>query len=126
MSGTRGVAGAVNTTILKRSSVNSGGTSSTLTNVQHDSVDSPALAIVNAYTANPATLGTLVGNIRAVAVFLPTAALNSSSNEYVYNFDSINIKSLILRSGNEVICVSFGGATVAGSSLNFWIVWTEE
>ncbi len=60
--------------LLKRSTANSGGTSTAPTAVPLDSNDIAASAAVKAYTANPATLGTLVGNILSRKVVLDAAA----------------------------------------------------
>jgi len=47
---------------IKRSTANTGGTSTVLTRVPHDSLNAAATATIRAYTANP-TLGTTVGTL---------------------------------------------------------------
>ncbi len=122
--GVRSVAGTANLTLIKRSSINSGGSSSVVPAVPHDSDDIAASSVVRAYTSNP-TPGATVGNIRATGIFFGTLALNTTSDEHIFRFDS-NSEPPLLRSANEVIAINLAGVTILGASLNLWITWTEE
>src|ERR1700753_3395 len=71
---------------ILRSTADTGGTSSTLTAIAHDSGNATAsLATVKAYTANPTT-GTAVGTVRANLVSLPVTAAGAIGTPVVMNF----------------------------------------
>jgi hypothetical protein len=112
--------------ILKRSTANTGGTSSTLDNVPRDSQDAAATAVVRAYTANP-TLGTLVGNVKATKiVFVENTKSTNSNYRLEFCFTSEQEKPVVLRGVGEVLALNLGATTVAGSNINIDITWTEE
>lgn len=114
--------------ILKRSTANSGGTSTTMTNVVNDSNDAAATATVRAYTANPTT-GTLVGNVDTAKIVVDTAAVGanaSSPPDWVFIFDGQSAKPLVLRGTGEVVAVNLNSITSAGGLWNFTVEWTEE
>ena len=110
--------------LLKRSTANSGGTSTTPTAVVHSSSDGAASAVVRAYTANP-TLGTLEGHIKNVDIFF--SGTNTSPSQYFeFVFGDRASKAITLNSASEVLSFNLGGVTVAGASVNVDITWTEE
>lgn len=116
----------VNMTLVKRSSADTAGTSTTLTNVPYDSANGAATAVVKAYTANP-TLGATVGSVLADRLSLPTAgAGGQGGNAAVYNFGNRPGQSVVLRGAAEQLCINLGGATITGPSLTAFIEWTEE
>jgi hypothetical protein len=117
------IAGNRNLIILKRSTLNTGGTSTLLTNVSHDSLNLASTAIVRAYTVNP-TLGTLVGNLRTRRVYIGSVNLNS--DEFIIEPGSRNAQSFILRSVNEMISINLNGVTTAGGNFAINIEFTEE
>lgn len=126
ISGTRGTATQTDIIVLKRSTSNTGGTSTTLKNVPLDSANQSSTAVVRSYTANP-TLGTLIGNIKAskipMGVAAPGNAQSSIGQERIYEFGR---QSVVLRGTSEVVSINLNGQTVAGSSINISIEWTEE
>lgn len=112
--------------ILKRSSADTGGTSTNPTMVPHDSADSAATATVNAYTANP-TLGTLIGSISTLKTALPSAttpAFTGSAIDIPYGLR--NERDIVLRGTAEQCAINLNGQTITGSSLDLDITWTEE
>jgi len=115
----------VNFSIVKRSTANSGGTSTTPTVVALDSRDQAATAIVRRYTANPTTLGTEVGVIANAT----SASLNSSSTStvfpVVFDFTSPLGKPVTLNGDSEFLSVNMGGVTT-GTSLIAYIMFTED
>lgn len=123
LSTTSGSGVAYNLSLLKRSSANSGGTSTTATTVPYDSNDAAATATVRGYTANP-TVGTLVGTIRN----LRTAALTQGSNTNVITFElgTLSSQSIRLRGTGEVLAVNLNGASITGPVVGCSIEWTEE
>jgi hypothetical protein len=114
----------------KRSSLNTGGTSTVRTAVPYDSANAAATATVRSYTANP-TLGTLVGNIKSTNVSFPVkqpsnAQGNGGANvPWVWEYSDIG-QPLILRDNAQQIGINLNGVTVAGSNINITVEWSEE
>lgn len=108
--------------LIKRSTANSAGTSTTLTDVPHDSTDAAATATVKAYTVNP-TLGTAVGTVRSNRVFI-SGVSTTSSVEDIQNFGDLG-QEIILRGTTESLCMNLGATTITTPSLNIWVEWVE-
>ncbi len=124
ISGSQTTAGSVRFVTLKRSTANTVGTSTNPTAVPHDSNNAAATATINAYTANPTT-GALVGNLVTKNVIVETAAATTDFQGWDYSQDEA-VQPVILRGIAQVFAINLGGVTVAGSSLNISVVWTEE
>lgn len=124
LTATKTTGSTVDIVILKRSTANTGGTSTNPTKVSHDSNDPAATATINAYTANPTT-GTLVGNISARKLFVNTAG-TGSSDSYVTEWGIRPSKGIVLRGTNEVFAINLNGTTMSGGNLDINIEWTEE
>ena len=116
--------------LFKRSSLDSGGTSTPTTMVPHDSKDILPSAVVYQYSANPSTLGTSVGLIRNDHLALPAAGGASnipSSSLVIWDFCDRSAKGIKLQSSTEQLGISLNGMTVpAGINLHITIEWTEE
>lgn len=112
---------------LVRSAVNSGGTSTAPTIVPYDSSDAPASGVVRAYTANPAALGTLVGNVRVAKMLLVlSTGATSFQDRLIWDFGDRPTKALVLRQ-NQVFAINLNGVTFANAtSFNVYIEWTED
>lgn len=110
--------------LLKRSTANSAGTSSTRTAIPHDSTSAAATAVVRAYTANPTT-GTLVGQMRVIQSFM-TGTTTQPTVEYVWEFGEGPSQGIILRGTSEVLALNLDGVTVLGLSVDIYIEFTEE
>lgn len=123
ISGTQTTAGSINLQLVKRSTANSGGTSTNVVEVSHDSNDTPT-ATVLAYTVNP-TLGNLLGPIRATKFFVPTAIV-SGQGQLEYNFATTPTKAIVLRGTGEVLAFNLNAETVTGGSFNCYVEWSEE
>ena len=125
-SATKNNTGFIDLKIIKRSTANSGGTSTTLTNVPHDSADAASMATVRAYTANP-TLGTAVGEIYSEKTLVPSATANSARGSSAISLAStLDSKPITLRSASEVLAINLNGMTAAGISIDASITWVEE
>jgi hypothetical protein len=125
LSGVATSAAVVDAQLLIRSTANSGGTSSTPTVVALDSSDPAGTAVVTTYTANPTTLGTLVGQIGSIK--LPLAASPGTPPLVAVDFGTRNCRPVTLRGAAQLLCVNFNAETVgAGGSLNGMVEWTEE
>lgn len=110
---------------LKRSTANSGGASTTPTITPLDPNDPAATAVVNAYTANPASLGTLVGNVRSDKILLPVAP--ALPDRLIWIFGDHPAKTVMLRAANQVFAVNLNGQAIATATLlDIAIEWTED
>lgn len=129
MFGASGVAtsdGAFSIAAVKRSTANTGGTSSTRVAVPGSSSNAaPAKGIVRAYTANP-TLGTLVGSMMAKRISYGAPAGTVGQVEAIFDFRSHYCGPVELLSDQEVLALNLGGVTVSGGLLDAWVAWTEE
>jgi hypothetical protein len=115
--------GATNSRIqlIKRTTANSGGTTSTATVGAYDSTDPAATATANGYTAAPTlgNAGPTVGNGPAF-----TAAAGSFS--YAKTWGARPSKALVLRGTGESLCVNNAVAIGTSGSWTITVEWTEE
>lgn len=126
ISGIATAAASVDIQLVKRTAVNTGGTSSSLSTsiVPHDSNSASATASVNQYSVNPSALG--AGNpLRAQKL-----ALGTSTNPLpaiVWDFTTRNSQGLVLRAAAQSLNLNWNGSSVpAGTALDIDIEWTEE
>lgn len=116
--------------LLKRSTANTAGTSVTQTNVPHDSTNAAATATVRSYTANP-TLGTLVGRMATRKLYI-SGALAANNGQFApgnfveFSYDQLGKEPPTLIGTSQVIAVNLPGVTLAGSSFDIFVEWTEE
>jgi len=122
---TSGSSAAVNVTFVKRSTANTGGTSSSITPVPNDSASASGTATVRSYTANP-TLGTLVGVVRAKRMFVVTASSPGVSDPINYRFGENSSEPLVLRGTSEVLAINLNATTVTGPVFSVSMEWIEE
>jgi hypothetical protein len=130
ITGTQSTQGWQDVLLIKRSSANSAGTSTTQTAVPNDSADAAASAVVRAYTANP-TLGAVVGTMKSQQLFVPIQAPGGAGAagavDYLeWTFGSGPYKALVLRGVAETAALSLNTTTLTGSDFNIEIEWTEE
>jgi hypothetical protein len=113
--------------IIKRSSLNGGGTSVPFVPVAYSSTFAPGTITIRAYTAKPAALGTSLGNMRAVKFFVP-ATSTAQTNDYIFDFTNSGLSSgIVLNANTDVLAVNFNGAALpAGLTLNCSVEWSEE
>lgn len=110
--------------LIKRSAANTGGTSTTETNVPHDSTFAAGTATVRAYTVNPTGLGATVGTIRSHKILIATTT--TDSDNLIMDFGTRPAQALVVRGVAEVLAINLNGIASAGSSLDISIEWTEE
>ena len=113
--------------LTKRTTANTGGTSTAPTPSKSDSLDADATATLALYTANPSALGTGV-TLEASKLYLPAGATPAGAGtERQFMFGNRNDKAPVLRGEAESIAFNFAGAAVpAGASLYLIIKWTED
>lgn len=122
ISGIQTTGGVSPVSIIKRSTANSGGTSSDIAEIPHDSSDAAASATVLAYTANP-TLGSTVGTIRQRNV--PFTGTTATTNGNVPIDFGQSGRPVVLRGTGQVLALNLGGATLAGGVAYVDIEWYE-
>jgi hypothetical protein len=111
--------------LIKRSSANSGGSSSTPAAVPLDSSNAAATAVVRAYTTNP-TVGTLVGTAVAAKMLIGTTT-TAFRDAFSYNTpNNSNAQEIVLRGVTEVLAINLNGVTSAGNLFDISITWSEE
>ena len=120
---------ALDVLLLKRSTANLTGTSTgSPTIVPYDSTSAAATATVLAYTANPGTLGTLVGTalrnqklMQMLATY--TATDFPPDDKIIWDFGT---HPIILRGITEVLAINLNAASATGtSSFDIDCMWTE-
>ena len=111
--------------LIRRSTVDSGGSSTALTAVPHDTTNPAATATVNMYTANP-TLGTAVGNVTVQQILVPaTNSQGGNSSPFSFVPRDLAVQPLVLRGTSEQLALSYEGATVAGEIMRVTARWRE-
>lgn len=118
-------AGAYDFVLVKRSTANTVGTSTTLTNVSYDSNDAAATAVVKAYTANPTT-GTLVGNVRSIKGTVTTSAGAIPNIPTTVDFGTRGNEAAVLRGTAQLYAINLNATTMTGGSCDADVEWTEE
>lgn len=113
--------------VVKRSTANLTGTSTSPTAVPLDSRSAAATAVVRAYTVNPGTLGTLVGNVGAVKMPLPLAATGADLARSQFVGSRIGpAQPVTLVGAAQVLGLNGNAATLgAGAALDCTIEWIE-
>lgn len=110
---------------VRRSSLNTGGTSSLLTGVANDTNNAAATAVVRSYTANPTALGTLVGNMFTFGVYVSGGG-TIGSIPFSYLIDNPIVQPITLRGISQLFAVNMSAVTFAGNSARATVIWTEE
>lgn len=123
ISATKTASGVGDILLIKRSTLNTGGTSTILTNVPYDSLNEAATATVRYYTANPAALGTAVGTIKSTNYLYNVTTATPDKLEF--NFGQDDNQHLVLRGVNESLCVNLNAVTLAGNSFTVYVEWNE-
>lgn len=121
---TAGAGASVSATLVKRSTADTGGTSTTPTAVAYDSTNSAATATFRAYTVNPTSLGTAVGSIRATRLVL--AQVGTAGQPITWAFDGNYSQFPTLRGTSEQLCINFNTTTITGPVISISIEWSEE
>lgn len=110
----------INASLIKRSSVNTGGTSTVITPVALDGRgQGKHEAVLRKYTANPTNLGTAVGGIGYFRVLEGQAV--------IFALSDILHSGPQCRNANEGLCLNLGGVTVPGTNplITNVIEWRE-
>lgn len=109
--------------LIRRSTVHTGGTQTVITAGNHDTADPAATAVVTYFTANP-TVGTLVSTLHVGRVI---AASASNLDRLTFQYSWQNDKAIVLNNANEFLAINMGGTALAGATtMDVDMLWTEE
>lgn len=112
--------------LVKRSTANTGGTSTTPTIVPWDTAFPAASAVARLYSANP-TVGTLVGVLAALrGVVTPTASGDPAIVPVRFDLVDPQHGPVVLRATTDVLALNLNGQTIGGGLVTSHLVWTEE
>lgn len=124
-SGLLTTANTLNILLIKRSTLNTAGTSTLASIYKYRNSSPTSAAVVRGYTANP-TLGTTVTTIQSVKYFASLAA-TAINKGYVFDFTSNNYGGLPQLVGvNDLLALNFNGIALAGASFNCTFEWIED
>ena len=127
VSGLQTTAGNVDMLVIKRSGgTQSAGTSGAATIAASDTNNPTATALVQTYTANPASVGTVLGNIFAGKVFVPAAATAGSPDKLILDYGNRPAQAQVLRGTTQSISLNLNSVTLTGGSLDIYAEWSEE
>lgn len=124
VSGRATAAASVDIAVIKRSTANTGGTSTAPAAVPHDSTFGAGTATLKAYTVNPTT-GTSIGTLRQQQLFLGDLTTGGPGAAMVLNFGDRPAACPNLRGVLESLCVNLNAETASGNLLDIDVEWTE-
>ena len=133
ISGTAGTLVSLPVTILRRASLDTGGTAATTTALPvaatNFSSDPAATAVLVAYTANPTIVDSSPVYFRTgIASFNTTAALVAQARTFWEFGETIGEFSRgldILKNTAQQVCVNFNAVSVTSGLVNIDITWVE-
>jgi hypothetical protein len=113
--------------LYKRTTADTGGTSTAPVPAQHDSNDPAATATIALYTANPSALGTSGTPIRAGHFTLINATTPSAGQNFSCWIFGEGEEKVVLRGTSQQLAINHaGGAVPAGANLYYMIEFQEE
>lgn len=110
--------------LLKRSTLNSGGTFTTPTPVPRDSRLDAANGVLRLYTVAPTGNGNLVGPFDGGRLTLATSG-GTNLDRLIFQYSWLNDMAPTLRNPGECICLSVAGLPT-GCTMDISMVWGEE
>jgi len=134
VTGTAGTLVTAPFTMVRRTSVDSGGTAATTTAnwantiSQRDSSDAAASATLISYSANPTINDTSPTYIASAHLTIPVTSAGTVTNPIVWEFDTpfSFVKGVVLRGAAQQACINLNGVSVSSGLLHISIDWTEE
>jgi hypothetical protein len=126
ISSTQSTAGINIINLVKRKTVNSGGTAVPVNIVADDSSSNNASAIVTEYKVSP-TSGTLVGNLESFTLNSTDGSSTLPAQFIIINFTIGTEDPMILNNANESLSWNLGGITPpTGLRILAFVKWTEQ
>jgi hypothetical protein len=112
--------------LVVRSSANSGGTSSAGVAVPFDSNSPAATAPITIYSANPTSLGALVGSIRSANMNIGPGTTTDPETLVRWDFGNNSGQAVVLRGTSQFLAMNLNSITFTGGSIYVSVTWTEE
>jgi hypothetical protein len=109
---------------IRRSTANTGGTTTTITPAKMDTNNPSATAVLVSYSVNPTAVGTIAGTIKQLKSWIP--ATNTQANYLTYDFGTRPEQAITLRGTTDIFVINLNSATSNGNSFDVSITWTEE
>lgn len=133
ISGTAGTLVTAPFTLLRRTSLDTGGTAATTTAnwantiAKNDTANATATATLISYSANPTINDTSPTYIRSDSLTLPTAAAGTVTRPLIWEWpNTLFSQRPTLRGTAAQLCVNLNAVSVASGLLYVDIQWTEE
>ena len=126
-SGAAALTGRIN--LVLRSSLDTGGTPTTITAVPHDSNNAAATATVTSFAANPGALGTAVATIKGYVDVVQSSAASMPGGPF-FGFQETwgsirGAQPLTLRGTTQAACINGNaGTTLTNAMVN--VEWYEQ
>jgi hypothetical protein len=123
---------AIDVLLLRRSTADTGGTSTTTALIPHDNLDPPATSVVTSYTANPGALGTIIGVALRATKLMPTLATSTATDfplpdRVFWDFGNRPGKGIVLRGVADTLAINLNSVSLAaGASMSIGVELTEE
>lgn len=112
--------------LIKRSTLDTGGTATNPTRVPYASTNPTVQAVMAAYTANPAGLGASIGTFWGSLLLVPATASAAATNGYMIDFSTPRFgQAPMLLSATEQIALNLNAVTIGGGLLNVTLEWAE-
>lgn len=126
-SGAAAITGRIN--LVLRSSLDTGGTPTTITAVPHDSTNAGATATVTSFAANPGALGTAVATLKGYVDVIQSSAASMPGGPFFAVNESWGairgVQPLVLRGTTQAACLnSNAGTTLTNVMIN--VEWYEQ
>ena len=134
LSGSAGTLVSLPITLVRRVSVDTGGTAGSTTanpanNISaHNTANPTATAVPIAYTANPTIVDTAPTYLDSLELTLPVTSAGTSINPLEFNFmtNASLVQGVSLSGVAAQVCLNFNAVSVSSGVLNGTIMWTEE
>jgi hypothetical protein len=117
---TSGTAIKVTLSVVKRSTVDTGGTHTAQIAVPYNSTSPAASATVDSYTVNPTALGTSIGVIRAV-----TTSVSAAGLAQIIEWDFDAERPLFLIGTTQQLAINLNSTSVTGPVFSISVEWSE-
>jgi hypothetical protein len=114
-----------NPLILRRSTVQTGGTPTVQTPAPRDPQNSTATAVVTTFTGSP-TPGTLAGTLDSCRLLLQVAGTPATPDICAFTYGINDDQMTIVRGTSDFIVINFTAAAPAGGLIDIDVEWVEE
>lgn len=125
LSGLATTAGQMVWSLIRRSAINTGGTSTAPVPSKHDPNDPAPTAALALYTINPTGLGATVATVRGGRLFHNLAT--AQNDRLVFDYSTNQDKPLILRGTTDILALNGGAVALpSGATLDIEVEFEED